>query len=174
MQVQFDDITSGERLLRQGGKKEFVDDSCACDAYRALLFPGGMRGHNHTREPAIGSHWDLWAVVERANHLAFGTLLSLIGRQVQTRLNERMIEHPVFFATGHKGKACQVGEYRPGTILPIKPQKRTFLWELVCGQILTNGYETLSQFLPISAIPSVPETAEPTFNCAPVTPLCVS
>jgi hypothetical protein len=46
---------------------------------------------------------------------------------VQTRLNEWMIEHAVFFATGNIGEASQIGEHSPGAILPIKPQKRAFL-----------------------------------------------
>ena len=48
-------------------------------------------------------------------------LLELIGGQVQTRLKQRMIEHTVFFATGHKGEANEIGEHGPAAILSIKP-----------------------------------------------------
>jgi hypothetical protein len=40
---------------------------------------------------------------------------------VQTRLKQRMIEHTVFFATGHKGEANEIGEHGPAAILSIKP-----------------------------------------------------
>jgi hypothetical protein len=38
MQVQFDDIASGEPLLWQVGEEKFVDDARTCDAHRAFLF----------------------------------------------------------------------------------------------------------------------------------------
>jgi len=41
-------------------------------------------------------------------------------------------------------------------------------------QIPANGRETPAQFFSIAPVPSVPETAEPTFNRVPVTPLYVS
>jgi hypothetical protein len=41
-------------------------------------------------------------------------------------------------------------------------------------QIWANSRETLAQFFSIALVPSVPETAEPTFNCVPVTALSVS
>src|SRR6266436_4464897 len=126
MQIQFDDIASGERLLRQVREKEFVDDTRACDAYQTLLLPGGMRGHHHTTQYAIGSHRDLWAVVQRANHLTFGTLLNLIGRQVQPRLNEWMVEQVIVLAARHKRKASHIGEHRSIAILPIEPEQRAF------------------------------------------------
>ena len=120
-----------------------------------------MRCHDHATAHAIGSHRYLWAVVEAANHLTFRTLLKLIGRQVQACLNERMIEHAVFFATGHKGKAGQIGEHRSGAVLAIKPQQGVFLWELICRQIATNGRERFPQFLSVSPVATVAKTAEP-------------
>jgi len=65
-----------------------------------------------------------------------------------------MIEHAVFFATGHKGKAGQIGEHRPGAVLAIKPQQDVFLWELVCREIATNGRERFPQFLSVSPVAS--------------------
>ncbi len=37
MQIPFDDIGGGERLLRQVGEKEFVDGTRTCDANGALF-----------------------------------------------------------------------------------------------------------------------------------------
>ena len=98
-----------------------------------------MGRHNHAAGCLIGSYRDLGAIVEAAHHLTFGTLLELIGGQVQPRLNQRMIKHAIFFAPGHKREASEVGEHRAQAILPIKPQKRAILWDLVDRQIPTNG-----------------------------------
>jgi hypothetical protein len=54
--------------------------------------------------------------------LTFRALLELIGGQVQTCLNERMIQHRVVFAAGHKSKVSQVRKHGPGAILAIQPQ----------------------------------------------------
>jgi hypothetical protein len=80
---------------------------------------------------------------------------------VQTCLNQRVIKHTVFFAAGHKGEASEIGEHRSGAVLPIKAQKRVFLWELVGSQIPTNGGERLAQFLSIATVPAIAKTAEP-------------
>jgi hypothetical protein len=76
MQVQLDHIAGREGVLRQGREEEFVDDARTCDAYRTLLLPGGMRGHDHATGLALGSHRDLWTIIEAARHL---TLLSAAG-----------------------------------------------------------------------------------------------
>jgi hypothetical protein len=73
MQIQLDDIGSGEGLLRQVGEEEFVNDACTCDTNRTFLFAGWMGGHHHAAGRVLGSHWDLRAVVDAAYHL---TLLS--------------------------------------------------------------------------------------------------
>ena len=86
MQIQFDNIGSGERLLCKIGEEEFVVDARTRDAHRALLFGGWMRGHHHPTQYPRRSHWDLWAIIETARRLTFWTLLKLIGRQMQTRL----------------------------------------------------------------------------------------
>jgi len=44
---------------------------------------------------------------------------------------------------------------------PITPRK------VMGRQIPTNGHKPLAQFFPIVPVPSVAETAEPTFNCEP-------
>ena len=86
-----------------------------------------MSGHDHAAQHTLGPHGYLWAIVEAANHLAFWTLLKLIGGQMQTRLDERMIEHAVLFATGHERESSQIGEHGPGAILSVEPEKSTFL-----------------------------------------------
>ena len=113
MQIQLDDITGGEGVLWQVRKEEFVDHPCACDAHGALLVACGMRGHDHAAGHTIRSHRDLGAIVEAAHHLTFRTLLELIRRQMQTGLNQRVIEQAIVFAPGHKRKTGEIGEDRP-------------------------------------------------------------
>jgi hypothetical protein len=167
MQVQFDDITSGKRLLRQGGEEEFVDDARTRDANPALLCAGRMSRYHYAAVHTLRPHRHIRTVVEATHDLAFRALLGLIGRQVQPCLDERMIENRVLFAAGHKGEASEIGEGRPGAILSIEPQQRMGLWELMCHKIATNGRQALAQFLPVASITFVPKTAEPTSNRAP-------
>src|SRR5579883_650021 len=124
MQIQFNNIAGGKRVLRQVREEQFVDHSFSCDATGTLLFACRMRGHDDAIELAIGPDRDLWTVVEAAHHLTFGSLLHLIGGQVQTRLNERMIKEAIVFAAGHKREASEVGEHRSIAILAIEPDQR--------------------------------------------------
>src|SRR6266849_2111630 len=80
---------------------------------------------------------------------------------MQTHLNQRMIKHTVFFASGHTSEASEIGEHHAQAILPIKPYQRAFWWKLVCCQIPTNGDKSLAQFFSVLPIAPVPETAEP-------------
>ena len=85
-----------------------------------LFAPGRMHGYDYATEHPFGSHRDLRAVVQTAHDLAFGTLLKLIGRQEQTRLDERMIKGRVLLATGHKTEPQRAGVARrklPGYVL---------------------------------------------------------
>ncbi len=172
MQVQFDNIASRERLLGQAGKEEFVDHAPTGDAHRTLLLAGRMSRHHDAAWHALGSHWHRRAVIELARGLAFGALLELIRWQVQTCLNQWMIKHAVFFATGHKGEASEIGEDRAQAILPVKPQTCMFWGELVGSQIPADGRKPLAQFLSIPAVPTVAKGAEPTFSYGPEQPLC--
>src|SRR5512135_2454434 len=122
MQVQFDDIASGEGLLWQIREEEFVDDARARDANLALLLTGRMGRYHHAAGHTLSSHRHLWAVVEAAHQLTFGSLLDLIGGQVQTRLDQRVIEYAVVFAASDKGEPRHIREYGPGAILPVEPQ----------------------------------------------------
>jgi hypothetical protein len=119
MQIQFDDIASGEGVLWKVREEEFVDDARTRDTHWTLLFGGGMGGHHPAQHPCR-SYRDLRAIIEATLRLAFRALLDLIGRQMQTRLNERMIEGGVLFAAGHERKASHIGEHGSRAILAIK------------------------------------------------------
>jgi len=122
MQIQFDNVGSGEGLLWQGRPEQLVDHPCACDAHRTLLVAGWMGRHHHSAQHTLGSHRHRLAVIETAHHLAFRALLDLIGRKMETRLDERVIKNAVVFATGHKRQARHIGEHRPSAILAIEPR----------------------------------------------------
>ena len=81
-----------------------------------------MRGHHHPAECSLGSHRDLGAVVEAALHLTFGTLLELIGRQVQPRLNQRVIEQVIVFAAVTNANEATSERTAP---LPYCPSSRS-------------------------------------------------
>ncbi len=161
MEIQFDDIAGSERRLRQVSQEEFVDDTCPRHANGTLLLCGRTCDDDHTAHHALLSHWDLWAIVEAACRLAFRTLLKLIRGKVQTRLDQRVIEDAVLFVTSHKSKASQVHQHSSRPILAIEPEQRVRRFELICGEIATNGREPLVQFFPIPSVPSVPKRAEP-------------
>ncbi len=161
MQVQLHHIAGREGVLRQIGEEQFVDDARACHPNRAFLLSCGMRGHNHAAGGLFGSHRNARTIVEAAHHLAFWTLLDLIRWQVQTRLNERVIEEAIVLAAGHKREPSKIGEYGSIAILPIQPQQRARSFEVICRQISANGRESFAQFFPVSSIPTVPKRTEP-------------
>jgi hypothetical protein len=114
-----------------------------------------MGCYHHAADHTLRPHRNIPAVVEAAHHLAFWTLLELIGWQVQARLDERVIEHAVLFATGYEGEACQIGEHGSRAILSKDMQQGALPWELVCSEIATNGHQSLAQFhtiLPVAAV----------------------
>jgi hypothetical protein len=127
MQVQLHHIAGREALLWEVGEEQFVDHAFACHPNGTLLFPCGMSGHDHAAGRAIGSHRDLGTVGEAAYHLAFGTLLHLIGGQVQACLDQRMIEQAIVLPTRHKRESSEIGEHGSIAILPIKVDQRA-LW----------------------------------------------
>jgi hypothetical protein len=121
MEIQFDDIGGGKRLLRQIGEEEFVDEARTRNANRTLLLANGMGRYHHAARHTERSHRYLRTIVEAAHDLTFRTLLELIRGQVQTRLDERMIEHRVLFAARYKGETSQVCQHGPRAILAIEP-----------------------------------------------------
>ena len=89
--------------------------------------PFRMRGHDYAAGDTLRSHRDFRTIVEATHHLTFRTLLELIGRQMQTGLDQRVIEQAIVFAAGHKRKTGEIGEDRSIAILSIEPQQRAFL-----------------------------------------------
>ena len=127
MQVQLDHIAGDEGVLRKVGEEEFVDDACARDSDGTFLFRGWMGSHDHSAQHASRSHRHLWTVVETADHLAFWALLELIRGEVQTRLDQRMVEHAVVFPSRHKREA----RYRRQSAAPVPycPSSRSSVCE---------------------------------------------
>jgi hypothetical protein len=70
MQIHLDDIADGERLLRQSGEEEFVDDAGTRKANPALRFAGWMGRHHHAAMHAKRSHRYIRAEVSAAHQLA--------------------------------------------------------------------------------------------------------
>jgi hypothetical protein len=130
--------------LSQAGEEEFVDDALSREANPALLFVGRVGRHHHAARHARRPHRHLGAVVEAAHHLTFRTLLKLIRWQVQTWLDEWVIEDGVLFATRHEGEARGVRKYSPGAILSIQPEQSAFLRDLVCSEGATQSREGLA------------------------------
>jgi len=108
MQVQLDDIAGSECLLRQIREEELIDDASTRHPDGALLFACRMGCHHHAAVYSFGSYWDLGAIVKAAHHLTFGTLLELIGGQVQPRLDEGMIKDAVLLAASQEGESSQI------------------------------------------------------------------
>jgi len=167
MQIQFNDVRGGECALGEVGEAQFVDDARTRDANWALLVASRMRCDDDAAEYPLGSHRDLWAIVEATHHLAFWTLLELIWGQMQTGLDQRMIECGVLFTSCHKSESGQIREHGSGPILAVEPEQSAPLWELVGREIPTNGREAPTQFLPVAPVASVAKRAEPTFSCGP-------
>jgi hypothetical protein len=167
MQIQLDDIDSGERLLRQASEEEFVDAALPGEADPALLFACRMGRHHHPAGLPLRVDGHRRAVVEGTHKLASRTALVPIGRQVQAGLDLGLIQHSVLFAAHHKREASQVGEHRPGAILPIQSQQGALLGKLVRSEVASDGGESPTQFLAIEPVASIAETAEPTFSYGP-------
>jgi hypothetical protein len=161
MQIQLNDESLGKRSLRQIGEEEFIDDACPRDAHRTLLEAFGVGSHHYATHYALRAYRHLRAVVEATYRLAFRALLDLIGGQMQTRLDERVIEYGVVFAAGDKGEVGHICKHRPGAILPVEPQQGTRLWKLVRAEIARNRPECLAQFLPVAPVASIAKRAEP-------------
>ena len=120
-----------------------------------------MGGHHHATLHALRPHWHRLAVVETAHDLTFRTVLELIGRQVQTRLDERVVEHRVLFAAGHVGETSQVCQHGPGAILSKDMQQSTRLWELVRCEVTRDRGMCLAQLCAVATVASVAKRAKP-------------
>jgi hypothetical protein len=104
------------------------------------------RCDDHAVAQAFGPHGHFWAVVEAAHHL---TLQSVAGTEsfgrCVSRLDQRMIKHPVVFASGNAREPSQISEDGPGPVLPIESQERAGLWKLIGREIPSNGRQALAQ-----------------------------
>ncbi len=81
--------------------------------------------------------------------------------QMQTRLDQRMIKHPVVFASGHEREPSQISEDGPGPVLPIESQERAGLWKLIGSEIPSKGCQALAQLLSVAPVATITKTAEP-------------
>ena len=88
-------------------------------------------------------------------------LLQLIGRQVQTHLDERMIKHCVLFAARRGTEASQIRQHGPDAVGSSEPQQGAFPRELARREGRTDGPEGLTQCLPGAPVAPVPKRAEP-------------
>src|SRR5258708_37684040 len=120
-----------------------------------------MGGHHHTAGHTLGPYRDLRTIVEAAHHLTFRTLLELIWRKVQTRLNERVVEHGVLFAAGHKHEASEIGEDRPCAILAVEPQQGARLRMLVRGEVARDHRKSLAHNRAVSIVYTLAPYAVP-------------
>ena len=161
MQVKGHHIGGSERVLRHMGEKEFVDQALAGDAHAALVSVRWMGGHHHTAPLPIGSHRNVWAVIERAYQFTFRAAELLISRQVQTALDLGPIQHAVIFAAHDEQEACQIGDDGPCPVLPIQPYQGADRRKMVRLQIALNSGQPSAQFLPVTSIAAVAEAAEP-------------
>ena len=155
VQVQFDDIASGEFLLWQCCKEEFIDDPRAGDANRTLLESLRMSRYHDAAQHRLWPYRHRLAVVETASQLAFRALLDLVGWQMQTSLDEGMIKDGGVFASCHIGKANEVGEDSSRAIVAEDMQQSMFFQALVRREVPTDGAEALTQFLPVVPVPAV-------------------
>ena len=114
-----------------------------------------MGRNHHATLHAKRSHRHIGAVVKAAHELA---LLSDAGAEsfgrCVSRLDERMIQHGVVFATHHEREASQIRQHGSGAILPIEPEQGSLMRKLVHSEVATAGPEGLTQFLPVEPIAS--------------------
>src|SRR5581483_3906651 len=96
-----------------------------------------------------------------ASTLTFPTLLGLIWGQMETCLNQRMIQHRGLVATSHKGEASQLRQCSARALLSVEPQQGALLWERRRSERATNGPEALTQFLSGATVAPVATRAEP-------------
>ena len=161
MQIQRDDIGSGEGLLRQFRQKHLVNDPIALDANPVLGRPSRMGRHHNAAALPARAHRHVRAVIERADQATFRARELLIGRQVQVRLDDRQVKYPIVFAAHHKRETCQIGQDGSGPIEPIKPEERARFWKLVRSQVGLDRLHRSAQLLSVLSVASIAEGAEP-------------
>jgi hypothetical protein len=164
MQVERHHIRGGKDALGQIGQEEFIDDSVTDEpdlAFLFLLCRGWVSGHNDTNERPVWLQALVWTVVKCAADPAFRAAEVLIGRQVQTSLDVGAIEHPIVFATGDIGEVSDIGDDRPGAILPIEAQQCSLGGKAVSLDVRLDSGLRSAQFLAILSIARVAKASDP-------------
>jgi hypothetical protein len=147
MQVHLDDIGGGEPRLAKGAVTKSSETTPARVTPTGLFFFVALsRCDDHAGAQAFGPHGHFWAEVSAAHQL---TLQSVAGTEsfgrCVSRLDQRMIKHPVVFASGHEREPERLSEDGPGPALPIESQERAGLWKLIGSQIPSKGLAALAQ-----------------------------
>ena len=120
MQIQFDNVGSGERLLREAGQEEFKDETSTRDPNGALLWACWMGRHHHSAGDALRSYRNSRKVVERARDATLRVGQVVIGRQRKPGLDLGLLEEMIRFAAHHTRQTSEIGEDRSGPILTIQ------------------------------------------------------
>ena len=161
MQIQFNDVRGGERLLRQAGEEEFIDYPSTRDPNWTLLFASWMGRDHYTTQDAIRPHRHSRAVVERAHHATLWVGQMLIGRQIQTRLDLGSLQEVILFAAHHKRQSGQIGENRSRPILSIQAKQNTLFGVVMGLSVALNDRDSPTQFCPILSVPRVSKRGKP-------------
>jgi hypothetical protein len=161
MEIQSDNIGGSEPRLRKIGEKEFVDHAFAGLADAALLLRCRVGGYYHAAMAALWSYRDIGAVVERSHERAFWTTEVGIGRQVEPRLDGRVIQYCVVFTSHHEAEAFQICDDGPSAVEAVQPQQSACLRKAVGREIAADGCERMCQLLPVLSVASLSERAEP-------------
>ncbi len=104
MQIELDDIGSGEAESGQGGKKEFRDDSVA--EHANWTGSGLMRRNNQTNVMPLCGDRHLPTIKEVPAGATFGMGELLIGWQSKALLDQCQIQQGIILAAHHKADAC--------------------------------------------------------------------
>ena len=80
---------------------------------------------------------------------------------MQTRLDQRLIERGVLFATSDKGETGQISEHGSHPILAIEPEQGARRWDLMCCKVACDRREALAHFHSVASVASIAKTAEP-------------
>jgi hypothetical protein len=161
MQIQGHDITCGERVLRQIGQEQFIDDARAGHADPTLRFCGWMCGDHDSAGFLRRAESQVRTVVEGTADPAFWMLEVLIWRKFQASLDLGPLQDLIVFAPHDIPQSCQVNEDGSCPVLPIQAQEGTRFGVVVGLKIALDGCHCPTQFCPVLAIARISKSAEP-------------
>src|SRR6266851_2915020 len=161
MQVECYDISRGEGALGKMRQEEFIDNPGAGDTDSTLGCPGRMSRDDNAAPLACFAQELVWTVVERAADSTFRMRQVLVRRQVQAGLDFRSIQYSIVFAACDIREPCQIGDDRPGSILPIQAQDGMFFGKAVCLDVASDHCYCAAQFLSILAVAGVAKAGQP-------------